>query len=84
MCEELAKFGIETHFEEDCITIEGGEPVAPTEIVHGHNDHRIVMAMTTMLSITGGTVDDALAVNKSFPDYYDRIRKIGIDVELTE
>lgn len=84
MCEELAKFGIESTFEEDCITIEGGEPIAPDETVHGYNDHRIVMAMVTMLSITGGTVDDATAVNKSFPDYYERIRKIGIDVELIE
>ncbi|MBQ0028032.1 MAG: 3-phosphoshikimate 1-carboxyvinyltransferase [Lachnospiraceae bacterium] len=84
MCEELAKFGIESTFEEDCITIEGGEPVAPEGVVHGYNDHRIVMAMVTMLSITGGSVDDAMAVNKSFPDYYERIKKIGIDVELTE
>lgn len=84
MCEELAKFGITSTFDEDCITIDGGEPVAPTEIIHGHNDHRIVMAMATMLTLTGGEVDDAGAVNKSFPDYFDRIRKLGIEVEVME
>lgn len=84
MCEELAKMGIETLFSEDSIEIMGGEPVEPTEIIHGHNDHRIVMAMATMLTLTGGEVDDAEAVRKSFPDYFDRIRKLGIEVELTE
>ena len=32
--------------------------------------------------IVGGGI--AEAVRKSFPDYFDRIRKLGIEVELTE
>ena len=80
MCEELAKFGIDSRQEEDSIHIESGELKTPKEILHGHNDHRIVMSLVTLLTITGGEVDDAHAVNKSFPDYYDRIRKLGIDV----
>ncbi len=82
MCEELAKFGIESCQEEDSIHIESGALKTPTETLHGHNDHRIVMSLATLLTITGGEVDDAHAVNKSFPDYYDRIKKLGIEVEI--
>jgi len=84
MCEELARFGIATRMEEDSIHIECGSLKAPEVTLCGHNDHRIVMSLVTLLSITGGEVSDAEAVNKSFPDYYERIGKLGIDVRISE
>ena len=82
MCEELKAFGISSDFEEDRITIYKSELKAPKEAVGGHNDHRIVMSMATLLSLTGGTVTGAQAVRKSFPDYFDRIKQLGIEVEF--
>ncbi len=84
MCEELQKFGISSQMEEDSIHIDAGEIKTPTEALCGHNDHRIVMSLVTMLTLTGGEVTDAHAVNKSFPDYYDRIRKLGIDIDIND
>ncbi len=81
MCEELAKFGVTTSMTDDTITVDRCELKAPDEILSGHNDHRIVMSMSTLLSITGGTVDEAQAVNKSYPGYFDAIRSLGIEVE---
>lgn len=80
MCEELGKLGIKSRMEEDEIEILKGELVPTEETLSGWNDHRIVMAVATILSRIGGSVDDAQAVNKSFPDYYDRIRRLGIEV----
>lgn len=82
MCEELAKFGIECSQEEDSIHIGCGDIKAPDQILHGHNDHRIVMSLATLLTLTGGEVDDAEAVRKSFPDYFTRIGRLGVDVQL--
>lgn len=79
MCEELAKFGIKTHMEENSIEIGNGLK-APGEGVNGHNDHRIVMSLSLLLSLTGGTITEAEAVRKSYPGFFDDIQKLGIIV----
>ena len=50
------------------------------EILCGHNDHRIVMAMSILLTRTGGTIDGAEAVSKSLPDFIERMKKLGVPV----
>lgn len=82
MAQELLKFGVRTTVCEDEITVDSTGIHAPTEILHGHNDHRIVMTMATMASVFGGTIDDAHAVRKSLPDYYERLQALGIEVEV--
>ncbi len=84
MAEELAKFGIVTEVYDNHVVVHGGDLKTPQEQLHGHNDHRIVMALTLLCSVTGGTIDDAQAVEKSFPDFFERIAALGIDVELHE
>ena len=79
MCEELAKFGINTHMEENSIEIGCGLN-APTVAVDGHNDHRIVMSMALLLSATGGTINGAQAVRKSYPGFFEDIEKLGIKI----
>lgn len=81
MCEELARFGVKTQMEDNRIIIYKGSLKSPYEPVQGHNDHRIVMSMATLLSVTGGRVEGAGAVRKSLPDYFKRIRLLGIEVE---
>ncbi len=81
MCQELAKFGIKSLQEENRIVIYPGKPVKPVETVLGHNDHRIVMSMATLLTVTGGQIEGVEAVRKSLPDYFERVRKLGIKAE---
>ena len=77
MADELAKFGVSVTVYEDSIVVYPIKFHPPTETLYGHNDHRIVMALSTLLSQTGGTIDGAEAVKKSFPDYFDRMRTVG-------
>jgi len=81
MAEELAKLGVACDIGPDEMTVRGGMLRAPTEPVSGHNDHRIVMAMSLLLTLTGGEIEGAGAVRKSLPDYFDRLRTLGIEVE---
>jgi 3-phosphoshikimate 1-carboxyvinyltransferase len=84
MAEELAKFGTSVVVHEDSIVV---YPLAfhrPGELLHGHNDHRIVMALCTLLSLTGGEIDDAEAVRKSMPDYFEKMRRLGAQVTVYE
>lgn len=80
MASELAKFGVSVTVHEDSIVVYPLSFHAPTETLYGHNDHRIVMALATLLSMTGGTIDGAEAVKKSLPEYFERMKELGADL----
>ena len=80
MKEELAKFGAEVAVMENSVQVSCKELTVPSEVLLGHNDHRIVMALAVLCSITGGIIDGAEAVAKSFPDFFQRLRSLGIEV----
>ncbi len=80
MAEELAKFGIETEVTEDTMTVTASGLRPPDEVLSGHNDHRIVMAMAVLATLTGGRIDGAQAVSKSLPDFFHRLKTLGIEV----
>ena len=79
MAEELNKLGCQCKTEENRITVFPGirTPILPW---NGHNDHRIVMAGAVLLTRVGGAITGAEAVRKSFPDFFDRLRGLGIEV----
>ena len=39
-----------------------------------------VMAMRLLLSRLGGEIEGAEAVNKSYPDFFENIKNLGIEV----
>lgn len=79
MKEELAKFGVHVEISENSIDV-GCGLTAPSEMLYGHNDHRVVMALAVICALTGGTIDGAEAVNKSFPDFFDRLAGTGTTI----
>ncbi len=81
MAEELKKFGIDVTVSEDSVTVHGGELKKPTEILSGHNDHRIVMSCAVLSTLTGGIIEGAEACGKSLPDFFDRIKNLGFEVK---
>lgn len=81
MADELSKFGINVIVEENSVTIEKSTLRAPTELLDSHNDHRIVMAMTLLASLTGGEICGAEAIRKSYPDFFRVLEKAGLETE---
>ena len=81
MAAELSKFGVNTEVYEDRIIVHPAKLHSPKAELDGHNDHRIVMALATMATKTGGTITGAQAVRKSLPDYFERLKTLGIEVE---
>ena len=78
MAEEMAKFGIRLENGENEIVIPAGGLHWPSEPLSGHNDHRIVMALAAVCMKTGGEIEGAEAVRKSFPDYWEWMKILGI------
>lgn len=81
MAEELRKFGVSVTVNEDSVVIYPAKFHKPTEPLMGHNDHRIVMSLAVLLTLTGGEIEGAEAVTKSFPDFFTKISSLGIGVD---
>ncbi len=83
---ELKKWNVDMTSTFDSITIHGKESYTSDSIVEifGHNDHRIVMAMTVfgLCANTPCIIDDAQAISKSYPTFFDDIQKLGGKVEV--
>lgn len=84
MKQELSKFGMVAEVYENSVIIKDGELRKPTEVLNSHNDHRIAMALTLLLTITGGSISGAECVAKSFPLFFKIISQIGIDLNETD
>jgi len=84
MAQELAAFGTEVTVEENSVTVRPVAFHAPDRVLHGHNDHRIVMSLAVLLMLTGGEIEGAQAVRKSFPDFFEKLKQLGIEVQTDE
>lgn len=80
MADELIKFGAELIEEDDSVQIISKDFHKPNCALWGHNDHRIVMAMSVLCTLTGGVIEGAEAVSKSFPDYFEKLKELGFEV----
>ena len=80
MQEELERFGIRSRSTGDELIIYPGELRRPEQVLHGHNDHRVVMALTVLCTLTGGVIEGAQAVAKSWPAFFSDMEKLGINI----
>ena len=82
---ELRACGGVLESEGGTITVHGcpGRLHAPAGVLHGHNDHRVVMSLAVLALCTGLplTVDDAEAIQKSWPNFFTAIKPLGAEVE---
>ena len=80
--EEFGKMGVKTWFENDEMFIEGGGEIKGGH-VHSHHDHRIAMACTVagLNASTKLFIHEADAINKSYPDFYADLQKIGASIK---
>ena len=82
MAEELKKFGVSVTIHDDAVVVYPLDFHKPTENLCGHNDHRIVMSLAVLLTLTGGTIEGAEAISKSFPTFFEDIKSLGIGVRV--
>ena len=85
MEQELRAVGGVLESEGGTITVQGctGKLHAPAAPLHGHNDHRVVMSLAVLSAAAGLplTVDDAEAITKSWPNFFEAIKPLGAEVE---
>lgn len=80
MAEELAKFGARVDVFDDYVVVQKAELHASSKEIRSHNDHRIAMSLAVLMTKYGGVLDGAEAVKKSFPDFFDVMKRAGAKV----
>lgn len=81
--EEFGRLGIEISFQDDLMLVKGGTGVKSARVSSRH-DHRIAMACAVAALKADGDViiDDAEAVNKSYPQFWQHLQKLNAEVSL--
>jgi 3-phosphoshikimate 1-carboxyvinyltransferase len=76
--ETLSTMNIHVYTEGNALLIDGGHVAGGT--VSSHNDHRIAMMAAVMAigSRREVTVTGAEAVDKSFPEFFDTLKQLGV------
>lgn len=82
---ELKKLGCSISSTFDTVTISGPSKLKGGVTLAGHNDHRIVMALAILSTIAEKpiTIDDAQAINKSYPGFFKDLVSCDIQVDLS-
>lgn len=78
----LQAFGIDAKETADGLIIKGSAPHGAD--ITSANDHRIVMAFSVLSSVAEGvsTISDPLAINKSYPKFFEDFLSVGGDVNV--
>jgi len=82
MAVELSRMGADIKERPDGLEITGGKLHGAK--VHGHHDHRIVMALAVAGLVAGDTeIDTAESVDVSYPGFFARMKGLGAEVEIS-
>ncbi|MFQ6122415.1 MAG: 3-phosphoshikimate 1-carboxyvinyltransferase [Dehalococcoidales bacterium] len=79
--EGLERMGVKVTEERNRLTIYGSKPRG--SVIDSKSDHRIAMAFSILGSLIGEmTIKEAECVNKTFPEFWDILKSIGVKVEI--
>jgi 3-phosphoshikimate 1-carboxyvinyltransferase len=81
--EEFGKLGIQIDLQDDLMIVHGGAGIK-SATVHSRHDHRIAMACAVAALNANGEVliEEAEAINKSYPDFYEHLQKLGAQIKI--
>ena len=81
--EVFGKMGVQIELQDDWMIVHGGS-VLKSAHVHSHHDHRIAMAAAVAALKADGsiTIEDAEAINKSYPAFYSHLQQLGANIQI--
>ena len=81
IAEELAKCNADISILDNEIIVKKNKLNRPKEALNSHNDHRIAMSLSLLSTLFDVEIDGAECVSKSYPGYFDDLKKLGMHVE---
>ena len=77
MAKELYRLGGKVELYENEAIVYPIEKLKENTTLSCHNDHRIAMSLACILTLCGGRLDGCECVKKSYPHFFEDIRKIN-------
>ena len=79
---ELSKFGAEVRIDDQSLSLNAFDGVLNSDVsVATYNDHRMAMAFAPLALKASFKIEDAMVVTKSFPDFWEDMEQLGIQVK---
>jgi 3-phosphoshikimate 1-carboxyvinyltransferase len=81
---ELLKVGVACSITDNTLEIAGFKDAPPNALIETFRDHRMAMAFAPLVSKLGEIqIKDRGVVGKSFPDYWEQVAKLGVQIIKT-
>jgi 3-phosphoshikimate 1-carboxyvinyltransferase len=83
LCAELRRAGCVVTPRDDSIIVQGRpQGIEGGVTIDGHSDHRLLMALSivALRSRRGLTLSGVKHISKSYPDYFDELRRLGVNI----
>lgn len=78
---ELTKLGADIHVTSDDLRLNPGKTIKQDITITTYQDHRMAMAFAPLGRITSLVIEDAEVVTKSYPGFWNDLKKVGFDLE---
>ncbi|MGV6830730.1 MAG: 3-phosphoshikimate 1-carboxyvinyltransferase [bacterium] len=79
---EIEKFGAMVHITEDSLQLKPASNLKDGVSIDTYNDHRMAMAFAPLVTKTNLQINDAMVVSKSYPDFYQDLISIGLNISF--
>ena len=79
---ELEKLGARVEVNDRSLNLAPSQEIKPNITIETYDDHRMAMAFAPLAMKTELTISDRMVVSKSFPDFWNALRKVGIKVDF--
>ena len=77
---EIQKLGSVLKITDRSLTLERPRPLTSGALIDTYNDHRMAMAFAPLILKTNLFINDAEVVSKSFPDFWNNLRSLGLEI----
>ncbi len=80
---ELTKLGANISVTNDSLTLVATKKINPNITIATYNDHRMAMAFAPLALRVPIFIENAEVVSKSYPDFWEDLKRIGFAIEET-
>ncbi|MFZ8864318.1 MAG: 3-phosphoshikimate 1-carboxyvinyltransferase [Rickettsiales bacterium] len=79
----LIKCGVEANCGDDWLEVKYSDKIYADEIIKTYNDHRIAMSFLILglVSDSAIEVDDVKMINTSFPEFFSKLKQLGVKLD---
>lgn len=79
---ELEKLGAKVEIGDDFLCLKSNSKIKSGIEIDTYQDHRMAMAFAPLIAKTSLVINDALVVTKSYPDFWEHLQKLGLDIQI--